>query len=122
MKLFTTHYRGGLADELFDLPRAVTIPLDRPEGDARLVGRFVLEEYLNPPPRDRTGWGPLNDDVCTTAELNVWMATIRFSDGMLLRVNAPIRYNCLVTPDFNLPYHQPDGLRAVVDAITPCAG
>jgi hypothetical protein len=81
----------------------------------------VPEEFFGPPSQNggRVGWGALADGDCPTGEPNVWMATVAFDDGLLLRINAPLCYNCLAPPDPERPYNQPDGLRAVVAGLTP---
>lgn len=103
----------GVAAELFDSPCTEMVPLDSVAGDAVLLGRFVPAEFFGPPSPGRTGWGSLVDVACPIGAANVWMATIQFDD-VLLRVNAPICYFCLIPPDQQFPYRQPEGLRAVV--------
>lgn len=110
----------GVAAELFDSPCTVTVPVDYPDGDAVLLGRAVPDEFLGAPPGEfRESWGALDDDSCPEGEPNVWMATIDFDDGLLLRVNAPLCYNCLAPSDPAQPYSQPDGLRAVISGLMP---
>jgi hypothetical protein len=109
----------GVADELFDSPCTVVEPLEHADGDAALLGRRVPDEFLGPPSPDRTGWGTLSADPCRDGEPNVWMATVHQPDGLLIRVNAPICYNCLLPPAPERPYQQPDGLRAAIAGLVP---
>jgi len=111
----------GVADELFDSPCTVKLPLDHPDGDAALLGRVVPDEFFGLPPQARNGWGTLAEGECPDGEPNLWMATVRFDENLLLRINAPLCYNCLSAPDADRPYQQPDGLRAIIAALTPYA-
>jgi hypothetical protein len=112
----------GVAEELFDSPCTVTVPLEYPGGDAALLGRFVPDLASGSSAPLRSGWGALLDDVCPDGDPNVWMATVRHPNGTLVRINAPICYSCLLSPDPARPYQQPDGLRAVVDGLLPYEG
>lgn len=113
----------GVADDLFDSPCTVIVPLERPDGNAALLGRVVPDEFFGPPSQaqGRIGWGSLDEDDCPEGEPNVWMATVQFGEDLLVRINPPLCYNCLSPPDRERPYNQPDGLRAVVAALTAYA-
>jgi hypothetical protein len=114
----------GVAQELFDSPCTVTMPVEHPDGDAQLLGRYVPDEFFGPPSQNggRAGWGTLVDGECPIGDPNVWMATITLDDGLLLRINAPLCYNCLAPLDPERPYSQPDGLRAVIAGLVPYEG
>lgn len=111
----------GLATELFDSPCTVVEPIDGP-GTALLLGRHLPEEYLVPPAGGmRDGWGELTTGDCPAGEPNVWMATVDV-DGIHIRVNPPICYNCLAPPAPDRPFQASEGLRAIVAALEPYAG
>ena len=111
----------GVAQELFDSPCTVSVPVESDHGDAQLLGRFAPDEYFGPPSQNggRVGWGTLVGGECPVGDPNVWMATVTSDDGLLLRINAPLCYNCLAPPDPERPYGQPDGLRAVIAGLVP---
>ena len=111
----------GVAQELFDSPCTVSVPVEHEDGEAQLLGRYVPEEFFGPPSQNdgRVGWGALVDGECPIGDPNVWMATVTFDDGLLLRIDAPLCYNCLAPPDPERAYSQPDGLRAVIAGLVP---
>ena len=74
------------------------------------------------PGTSHSSWGSLTGPDCPDGEPNVWMATIDIGDGLTVRVNAPLCYNCLRPPDPELPYHSPDGLAVVIEALEPYGG
>ncbi len=107
-----------VASELFDSPCTVTELIAGP-GEARLIGRYVPDEFFGPaPPGQRTGWGQLNSDDCPPGAPNVWMATVEV-DHLYIRINPPFCYNCLTGPNPDLPYQTPVGLKAIVATLEP---
>ncbi len=106
----------AVTDALFDSPCTVREPIDSPAGEAELVSRHIPDEWFLPAP-SRSGWDELLSDDCPVGESNVWMATVATDDGLLIRVNGALCYNCLLPPTPELPYRTADGLRTVVASL-----
>jgi hypothetical protein len=107
----------GVAGELFDSPCTVVEPIAIEFGRALLLGRFVPDEFFGTPSTGHTGWDELSGPDCPDGEPNVWMATIELDPDLLIRINAPLCYNCLNPPDPELPYQTPEGLQAVIGGL-----
>lgn len=111
----------AVTDALFDTPCTVREPIESPAGAAELLSRHIPDEWFLPSP-SRSGWDELLDDGCPAGEPNVWMAMVASDDGLLIRINGALCYNCLLPPTPELPYRTPTGLRTIVAALVEYDG